>query len=98
MGSSKNGIKKRQDCYKLIETLTECGRYRTITETFSREVGGTIGALLIERDAAIADLASICQDSGDACHLCKHFPCAGKSGHCIGWQWRGPQKKEAAHD
>ena len=46
--------------------------------------------LLVEREAAVADLTSSCGDSGDACHLCKYQPCAQKYGRCIGWEWRGP--------
>ena len=50
-----------------------------------------------ERDAAISDLKSICDDTGDGCDLCKHLPCAKDGvGHCIGWQWRGI--KEGAED
>lgn len=50
--------------------------------------------LLEERDAAIADLTALGQDSGDSCHLCKHLPCVDKNGngHCLGFVWRGPQK------
>lgn len=42
-----------------------------------------------ERAAAVEDLKSICEDSGDGCGICKHLPCAEKHGRCIGWQWRG---------
>lgn len=47
-----------------------------------------------ERDAAISDLCSVCEDSGDACGLCKHLPCGPGNGKCLGWKWRGPQKEE----
>lgn len=50
-----------------------------------------------ERDAAISDLKSICDDTGDGCDLCKHLPCVKDGvGHCIGWQWRGLE--EGAED
>ena len=47
-----------------------------------------------ERDAAISNLYSVCEDSGDACGLCKHLPRGPGNGKCLGWQWRGPQKEE----
>lgn len=46
-----------------------------------------------ERDAAVDDLKSVCDDSGDGCGICKHVPCAEKYGRCIGWQWRGLRER-----
>lgn len=57
----------------------------TAIETLTAE----IERVTEERDAAIADLKSACEDSGDACHICKHLPCKETHGHCIGWEWRG---------
>lgn len=54
------------------------------------EAVNAIETLLEDRDAAVEDLTQICQDSGDACRLCKHLPCVPKHDRCIGWQWRGP--------
>lgn len=34
-----------------------------------------------ERDAAISNLYSVCEDSGDACGLCKHLPSLGSIDH-----------------
>lgn len=48
-----------------------------------------------QRDAAVADLKSVSEDSPDSCHLCKHLPCAEKYGRCIGWQWRGVKQEDA---
>uniref|UniRef100_A0AAU8B9M1 Ead/Ea22-like family protein n=1 Tax=Dulem virus 33 TaxID=3145751 RepID=A0AAU8B9M1_9CAUD len=42
-----------------------------------------------ERDAAISDLQSVCEDSGDVCGLCKNLPCVPGNDHCVGWIWRG---------
>lgn len=49
-----------------------------------------IETLLEEREAAVRDLTSVCEDNPDVCQLCKHFPCTESHGRCIGWQWRGP--------
>lgn len=46
-----------------------------------------------ERDAAISDLYLVCEDTPDACQLCKHLPCFPENNHCLGWEWRGPQKE-----
>ena len=42
-----------------------------------------------ENKALLADLKAICEDTGDGCHLCKHYPCTPQSDHCQGWEWRG---------
>lgn len=61
------------------------------------EAKAEIEQLKRERDAAISDLKSICDDTGDGCDLCKHLPCVKDGvGHCIGWQWRGLE--EGAED
>ena len=39
--------------------------------------------------ALLADVKALCEDTGDGCHLCKHYPCAPQSDHCLGWEWRG---------
>lgn len=54
----------------------------------------TIETLLAERDAAVKDLTTLGQDSGDSCHLRKHLPCVPEHDGCLGWEWRGPQKGE----
>lgn len=78
----------------LIEDLKAAADLTGVCEIELRDAATAIETLLAEREAAVADLTSICQDSGDACHLCKHLPCAPKHDRCIGWQWRGPQKGE----
>lgn len=57
-----------------------------------------IETLLAERDAAVKDLAKICEENPDVCQYCKHMPCTGKHGRCIGWEWRGPQKGDVHGD
>lgn len=64
------------DCYD----CNQCVKAATAIET-----------LLEERDAAVEDLKKFA-DAGEACHLCKHLPCHPKNDHCIGWEWRGPEK------
>lgn len=39
-----------------------------------------------------AALKTLAEDSGDGCHLCKHFPCAESNSHCLGWEWGGSAK------
>lgn len=45
-----------------------------------------------EHAALLADMKTLCEDTGDGCHLCKHFPCASKFDRCQGWEWRGKFK------
>ncbi len=40
----------------------------------------------------LADAKVLCEDTGDGCHLCKHYPCTPQSDHCLGWEWRGKSK------
>lgn len=49
--------------------------------------------LKAERDAIFSDLKSVSEESPDSCHLCKNLPCAEKYGRCIGWQWRGVERR-----
>ncbi len=42
--------------------------------------------------ALLADAKVLCEDTGDGCHLCKHYPCTPQSDHCLGWEWRGKSK------
>ena len=56
------------------------------------DMSDAIETLIAERNSAIADLESICKDSGDACYLCKHMPCAPEHDHCIGWEYKGTGK------
>lgn len=51
-----------------------------------------LGHLKEEHAALLADMKTLCEDTGDGCHLCKHFPCASKFDHCQGWEWRGKFK------
>lgn len=63
-----------------------------------RKAADAIETLLSERDAAVEDLAKICEDNPDVCQYCKHMPCTEKHGRCIGWEWRGPQKGDGNGD
>lgn len=42
--------------------------------------------------AALADLQSICEDSGDGCQFCEHYPCvitgSSTKSKCLGWHWK----------
>ena len=82
-------IKQLKQVLKLVNRTRQS--MNDIAQDFQQQLHDTQD----ERDAAVADLESVCKDSGDACHLCKHLPCAEKHGRCIGWEWRGVAKENA---
>ena len=47
-----------------------------------------------ELEAAIADLKSVCEDTGEGCAYCEKAPCSPENDHCTGWEWRGDVKHE----
>lgn len=80
------------DYKELIDTLRNGDLLDIFVQAY--EIANAIETLLKERDAAVEDLTFLCQDSGDSCFCCEHLPCVDENGngHCIGWQWRGPQE------
>lgn len=84
----------RKDALALIRQL----------EAENAELSGKVGRLEAERDAAVADVKSVCATnycSGNYCEYCKHNESDGQCHHpCVpysselGWEWRGVQKGE----
>lgn len=91
------------DCKELIERLRKKNQswaayHDQGLSHVLEDAADAIETLLAERDAAVEDLAKICEENPDVCQYCKHMPCTGKHGRCIGWEWRGPQKGDVHGD
>lgn len=92
--SSSSGARGRKEADMDYKELVDKLREKDGCHCECIQAADAIETLLAERDAAVADLTTLGQDSGDSCHLCRNLPCVNENGegHCLGFVWRGPQK------
>ena len=75
------------DIFKKALSMSDC--YGVTFEIKETPSNSEFEQLKTEHEALLADMKTICEDTGDGCHLCKHYPCVPKSDCCQGWEWRG---------
>lgn len=61
---------------------------------YSRQIQAENIRLKAELEAAVRDLRSVCEETGEGCAFCKKVPCSPENDHCTGWEWRGRMKRE----
>lgn len=79
-----------EEIFKKALSMSDC--YGVSFELKEDPISTEFEQLKAEHEALLADMKTICEDTGDGCHLCKHYPCAPMSDHCQGWEWRGRSK------
>ena len=75
-----------EEIFKKALSMSDC--YGVSFELKEDPISTEFEHLKEEHAALLADMKTLCEDTGDGCHLCKHFPCASKFDHCQGWEWR----------
>lgn len=94
--------------YAIEQLCTDVARLEAENRAKEQYIAETIGKVIKERDAAIADLGKACYINlrnvrANACHFCLKLPiCAKISGKqnycCADWEWRGVQEEENGND
>lgn len=92
-----------QTLVRLNDETVRAERLEAESRAKEQYIAETIGKVIKERDAAIADLGKACYINlrnvrANACHFCLKLPiCAKISGKqnycCADWEWRGVQEE-----